>query len=358
MKGSIHIAATGTRTPLGLRSDACAAAVRAGISRLGSHPKWLDRLGEPMVAALDAQLDPGLPGPERMLALAEGALRDLFARAPKLRGAYAQVPVHLALPEARPGFTEQDAVTIGTRLAQLSDLPCALAPVQTHARGHAAGVLALEAAQTSFSHGHELCIVGGAESYFSEATMNWLDDHGQLAGESGRSSFVPGEGAGFLLLASRAGLRKLDLESEAELVASATTHEKALIKTPALCLGEGLTAAVTRAVSGLGEQRINGILCDINGERYRGTEWGFVCLRLAQHFDDPASYRSPADLWGDMGAASIPLFAMLACESAARGYQSGPLNLLWASSEAGLRGAVVLKLAQQAAHTGGPKWRA
>lgn len=85
------------------------------------------------------------------------------------------------------------------------------------------------------------------------------------------------------------------------------------------------------------------MICDINGERYRGEEWGFVCLRLSQYFDDPTAYDSPADCWGDMGAASGPLFIMLACQAIARGYAKGPRALLWTSSEGGLRGAAVIE---------------
>ena len=75
----------------------------------------------------------------------------------------------------------------------------------------------------------------------------------------------------------------------------------------------------------------------------RGEEWGFVCLRLPSLFDDPTGYHSPADSWGDMGAASIPLFGMLACEAALRGSARGPRTMIWASSERGLRGAVLLE---------------
>jgi 3-oxoacyl-[acyl-carrier-protein] synthase-1 len=89
-------------------------------------------------------------------------------------------------------------------------------------------------------------------------------------------------------------------------------------------------------------ERISDIICDINGERYRGEEWGFVCLRLPQYFNDPTAYRSPADCWGDMGAASGPLFMMLACQAAERGYAKSARCLVWAGSENGLRGAVVL----------------
>ena len=43
-----------------------------------------------------------------------------------------------------------------------------------------------------------------------------------------------------------------------------------------------------------------------------------------------------------MGAASGPLFAMLACQAAARGYAKGKRTLLWSGSESGLRSAAVL----------------
>ena len=98
-----------------------------------------------------------------------------------------------------------------------------------------------------------------------------------------------------------------------------------MIKTSDICLGEGLSETVRNAVSNLRppEERVNDLFCDINGERYRNEEWGFVCLRLSQYFDDPTAYRSPAECWGDMGAASGPLLAMLVCQAYVRGYSQG-----------------------------------
>ena len=43
-----------------------------------------------------------------------------------------------------------------------------------------------------------------------------------------------------------------------------------------------------------------------------------------EYFDDPAAYDSPADCLGDMGAASGPLFAMLACRATVRRIRQGP----------------------------------
>jgi 3-oxoacyl-[acyl-carrier-protein] synthase I len=187
------------------------------------------------------------------------------------------------------------------------------------------------------------------DSYFHPDTMEWLDENRQLAGAVSRSGFVPGEGAGFCLLTADGALKRLGFRSLARVVSVGLGRETKLIKTSTICLGEGLTAAVREAVTELQPpaESISDVVCDINGERYRGEEWGFVCLRLPRYFDNPTAYLSPADSWGDVGAASLPLFAMLACQASARGYSKGSRAMLWASSEGGLRGACVIETATQ-----------
>jgi 3-oxoacyl-[acyl-carrier-protein] synthase-1 len=185
--------------------------------------------------------------------------------------------------------------------------------------------------------------------------MEWLDANRQLVGLVSRSGFVPGEGSGFLLLMNDRLRLRLGLSSLALVISAEIGRETKLIKTPDICLGEGLTATVRQAASKVHSrgESINSIICDINTERYRGEEWGFVCLRMPLFFDDPTGYLSPADCWGDVGAASGPLFAMLACEAASRGVATGPRTMIWASSEGGLRGAALL----EAAVGGDRSWR-
>jgi 3-oxoacyl-[acyl-carrier-protein] synthase-1 len=346
MTSSISITGVGARTPLGLQAAPTAAAVRAGLTALGQHPFLVDGVGDLMPGALDARLDPRIMGPERLLALAETALREACtplsaAPAPRLR-----LPVYLGLPEIRPGFTVQDAEAVRVGLTRLEGLPTALLEVVVVTQGHAAGLSALATAVKQMQQGSfEACLVGGVDSYFHPDTMEWLDRNRQLSGSVSRSGFIPGEGAGFCLLMTEQVQAQLGLAPLARMRAMGIGKETKLIKTEDMCLGEGLAATVREAVSGLRlpTERINQIICDINGERYRGEEWGFVCLRLSQYFDDPTAYLSPAECWGDVGAASGPLFAMLACQAAARGYARGPRTLLWASSEQGQRSAVVLE---------------
>jgi 3-oxoacyl-[acyl-carrier-protein] synthase-1 len=346
MTGSIYIVSAGARTPLGLQAAPAAAAVRAGIIALKQHPFMVDGLGDLMPGALDAELDPSIIGPKRLLLLAETALREACAplsasRVPRLR-----LPVYLGLSEIRPGFTEWDAEAVKFGLARFEGLPTELLEVKVFTHGHAAGLSALAIAVEQIRQGaFEVCLVGGVDSYVQPDTMEWLDANRQLAGAVSRSGFVPGEGAAFCLLMTERACDQLGFMPIARVLAVATGSESKLIKTEDMCLGEGLSETVRQAVSGLNQaaERINEVICDINGERYRSEEWGFVCLRLGEYFDDPTAYLSPAECWGDMGAASGPLFAMLACQAAARGYSKGPRTLFWASSEGGIRGTAVLE---------------
>ena len=60
-------------------------------------------------------------------------------------------------------------------------------------------------------------------------------------------------------------------------------------------------------------------------------------------FKNAAAFEAPADCWGDVGAASGPLYVSLVAAAEERGYAKGPLSLIWASSEGGRRAAAILK---------------
>jgi 3-oxoacyl-[acyl-carrier-protein] synthase-1 len=346
MTRAVHIVATGARTPVGLDSASSAAAYRAGISGVVRHQFMIDRAGEPMAGATDSSIDPALYGPPRLLALADSALKEVCEPLERVSTPPLALPLYLCLPEIRPGFTAQDAAAVQTGMFEMvRSLDVGITEVQVSCAGHAAGLSAFAVGHQRIQQGAlEGCLIGGVDSYFHADTVDWLEDHLQLAGAVSRSAFVPGEGSGFCLLLSESASERLGLAGIHRVAGVGVEVETKLIKTEDVCLGVGLTAAVKEAIGGArpAKERIHAIICDINGERYRGEEWGFVCLRLSQYLDDPTGYSSPADCWGDLGAASGPLFAMLACQASLRGHSPGPRTLLWASSERGLRGAVVL----------------
>lgn len=342
----VHFVAHGARTPLGLQAAASAAARRAGINAAAAHPFMIDSAGDRMTVARDLGADPALFGPGRLLAIAEPALREACEGLRSRSGERLRMPLLVALPELRPGFSQADLQTVRTGLQGLTGLAVDIVDVVVSASGHAGGLALFAMALERMQQGaFEMCLIGGVDSYLEPDAIDWLESHRQVVGANARSAFVPGEGAGFCLLMSDAARQRHGLPSLGRLSSAAIGQEKKLIKSNDICLGEGLTEVVGQVLNALPASRrsIHQIVCDVNGERYRGEEWGFVCLRLGASFDDPTGYWSPADAWGDVGAASGPLFAMLTCEASARGYLGGQRTMLWASSEGGLRAAAILE---------------
>jgi 3-oxoacyl-[acyl-carrier-protein] synthase-1 len=343
MSGGYVIVGAGARTPLGLDRSSTAAAVRAGIDAVAEHPFMIDRFGAPMRVSCDTSLDPTLMGPDRLAALAIAAAREALAPVFAL-GLSPKLSVAMSLGEVRSGQGAETGEEVATQLRTALDGPADLGRVLHWMGGHAGGIVAMDAAQQLLDTGRaDFVLAGGVDSYLTPDSLEWLDETEQLHSEENIYGFCPGEAAGFVVITTRELAFKHGLEPLLELLATGTGSEENLIQTEDICLGEGLSDAFRGASAPLHEgQPVNRILCDMNGERYRGNEYGFAVLKNPDLFDDAADFEAPADCWGDVGAASGPLYAAMVIEAEARGYSKGPLSLIWASSEAGQRGAALL----------------
>ncbi len=260
--------------------------------------------------------------------------------------AHTPIPVIVGLPEERPGWGEPEQREVVAALAAISSPELPLAPEALPA-GHAAALDALRSARERIVTGatqSPLVIVGGIDSYHTPPTLRWLDGNRQWFGPDVRSGFVPGEGAAFVALMRGADATGMGLELRASVDMVASAREDKLLKSDDLSLGEGLTAAVAQALAAVNspDRLVDEIYCDMNGERYRSEEWGFVALRLATSFRDVADYRTAVGSWGDSGAATGALNLVLATQAWRRGYSKGASALVWGSSEGGLRAAALL----------------
>lgn len=340
---SVRILDTWARTPVGLTAATTAAAVRAGVSRISEHPFLCDWRGEPIRIALDAMLSPELFSLDRMAILAwdslEAACRSVLERMPGVR-----LPVFLALPETRPGWTEKMAGQLVdwfqralTNLGEVEVVPTV--------RGHAGSLMAVEAGAAMLSRGQaEVCVVGGVDSYHDLATLAWLERNGQLRVQGSRSSFSPGEGAAFVVLATGELQRHFGDQALGTILGVGSAVEPAAIKTDGETLGVWLARAVEQAATMArpGVLKVGSLYCDLNGERYRSDEWGFVALRCHDVLLDATAYTSGVGSWGDVGAATGVLNIVLATQAWARGYAPHPSALVFGGSEAGQRCAVVV----------------
>lgn len=349
MSAQVEVVAVGARTPVGLTAASSAAAVRAGISRYAEYP-FIDVRGERLVVAADSLLGTQLEGRDRLLPMAGSVLEELEERLGELVLQGVRLSVLLALPETRPGFSESDAAWVLESLTARIRAKAARASVEFAGRGHAGAIHAVEQAMEKCSRAWDtLFLVLGAESYHHPDTFMWLERDRRFAQPGVRSGFTPGEGAGGLALVSPGLRRRLGLSPLALVRGACTAREARLRDSDTGSLGVGMTQAVKGAVAGLDPSRetVDAVYTDINGERYRSEEWAFVALRAPGVWKG-SGYRAPSDCWGDVGAASGALGAILAVQAFARGYSRGPRALVMAGSDSGLRGAMLLQAPQVA----------
>lgn len=344
------IVGTGARTPVGLTAASTAAAVRAGIARIAEHPFMLDKRGQKMIVGRVPRLALDLARSERLLGLAlpaaEEALIPLLAVAHSRPG----VNLYLSLPEGLPGRSEQIGRTFAQQLVETLRQSIRIQEVELYQEGHAGGLLGVERALRALSDGRsELCLIGGVDSWIDAETLEWLDEQDLLHSEKTIWGFCPSEGAGFCLLAAPRFAASLDLGTPAKIVSAGSALEDHVIGSDSVCIGAGLSDAFRRTLSYLPQGcYVDHSICDMNGEPYRADEYGFAMMRSANKFDERADFETPASCWGDVGAASGPLFLVLSAFAHCKGYSPGPSTLLWTSSRSGLRSAALVQSATTA----------
>jgi len=337
----------GARTPVGFSAAASAAAVRGAISAIAAHPVFVDKIGEPIALAQDAALNADIEIGSRMEQMVESAIAEALGES-LIDQSGPQIQCWIGLPEPRPGLPPEVGRSISLTLSNAFRI----APTEIHVlpRGHAAGLMAMQVAAQRISSGAaDLCVAAGVDSYHDIATLKWLDLNGRLMSSKNRNGYPPSEGAGACVLASRSTADRYGLAILALVTAATTCMEPHAIQSGEVCLGEGLTAALKEVSSSLQlpKEAISATYCDLNGERYRNEEFLYTLLRVQSAFVNASDYICPADCWGDVGAASGPLFACLAVASGERGYAKGLRPILWAGSDSGHRTAVLLKLGDE-----------
>lgn len=347
----VSILKTGACTPVGYCAPTTAASVKAGINRIARHPFMVDSRGNGFITAHAQYLPVLMDCIERFWELGGAAANEALEVIGAPLVGMEKMPVIIGLPAIRPGFTEKMAREIEARFKNLIHPFCQLAPVETILGGHSAGLMALERGCDIISKGRApLCLAGGMDSRINPDDLEWLDVQGMLHSSSNPWGFVPGEGAGFCLLASEKLMEVSDLPAVAKILAGATVLENNRINTNTVCTGEGLARAislVSRQSDPPGSGKIDQIICDLNGLRYRADEFGFALVKNARRFKAPDDFMAPADYWGDVGAASGPLFISLAVHTALQGNQKGPINLILTGSDTGERSAMLINTLRQ-----------
>ncbi len=351
MAERVVIVALGACTPVGRDAWSSAAAVRAGISGFVQHPYMIDMAGEPMRAAIAPWLDIGLSGADRLEALLFPAIDQAFEPLRSYSGAPLNAAIALGLPSARPGLPDDIQRQMLDRINRR--YPRQFGSAASFAAGHAAGLIATQAAFTKLAQGAlDACMVAGVDSYMEPLTLEWLEANDQLhsAGPLNNAwGFIPGEAGAALLLMRESVAEAADLGALAVVLGTGTAMETKRIKTETVCIGDGLTQAFRNALTALpAGAKVSDIYCDMNGEPYRADEFGFTALRTKESFESASDFIAPADCWGDVAAAGGPLHLALATVASSKGYGKGSLAFVWGSAEQGERAAALISTAGRA----------
>ncbi len=345
MAERVVIVALGACTPVGRDAWSSAAAVRAGISGFGQHPYMIDSAGEPMRAAIAPWIDIGLSGADRLEALLFPAIEQVLEPITPPREEPLRMAISLGLPSPRPGLPEDIQRQMMSRINKR--FAPQFSSAASFCAGHAAGLIALQAAAAKLGQGAlDACVVAGVDSYIEAETLEWLEENDQLhsAGPLNNAwGCIPGEAGSALLLMRESVAVAAALQPLALVLGSGSATEPKRIKTETVCIGEGLTQAFRATLAALpAGSRITDVYCDMNGEPYRGDEFGFTALRTKECFESASDFVAPADCWGDVAAAGGALHVMLATVAGRKGYANGNLAFAWASAEMGERAAALI----------------
>ncbi|MFQ5560024.1 MAG: hypothetical protein ACE5FU_05485 [Nitrospinota bacterium] len=341
---------TGALTPVGIGTAQTAASIRAGITRT-SETSIYDKQFNPVVMGLLPEdvlppLNPSLENvaltsrQSRMFRLSAPALQEALKDLPGSE----QVPLYLGVPEAFPERANPAHDLFIEHLCTQSEIQLNIADSKLFHNGRAAGLFALkEAIEVLLSGAHKQVVVGGVDTYVDLYLLGTLDMEGRILGPTVMDGFIPGEGAGFILLSGATNNPKSDaFPPLGKLSQVATGFEEGHLYSDKPYKGDGLGSMV---VSFFQENPLNKKIKDIyssmNGENHWAKEWGVAYLRSSKSFYDDYTMHHPAEYYGDPGAASGILMVILATLAVNKSFQPGP-TFVTCSSDFGDRAAVAV----------------
>jgi 3-oxoacyl-[acyl-carrier-protein] synthase-1 len=337
-------------TAVGDTARMTAASVRAGISRFEESPLY-NKHNKPMTLALMPEyiLPPlneqlaSLQGATsrywRMLRLSDSAIKQALANYPIAES----MPLFLAGPEdlpecpanIAPKFIDHLIIQTGANIDRTQSRYFPL--------GRAGGLVALKAAMASLPKGRHNCVlVGGVDTYLDLYLLGTLDMQDRIMAEGVMDGFIPGEGAGFVLLTSKYPPKGMGTEPVIAVSQPGIAAEPGHRYSDQPYRGDGLAEAFTIALQN-SNAPIKTIMASLNGESFGAKEYGVATLRNSAALDPDLRIEHPADCFGDIGAAFAPVLIGLAAIGLQRGYFDGPV-LSYCSSEGEYRGATCISL--------------
>ncbi len=341
----MYIVKCGNCTPLGERAGVTAASVRAGFSAISISEKFEDEAWEPVRLGLAEYMNEYLNIEEQFQELAYSALKEVVSFFPENNIRVAQIPLIVGLPEGRPGLPTQLSKSLEQKLFEASknvNIPFSMDFIL---QGHTSCLSALEQARNRLES-NEFCVVGGVDSYDDKGTIQWLEKSiKRLFCSTTDDGFVPGQAAGFVLLASEETVSKHQLSPFAKILSIASDEESNNYDTGKNSTSGALTKTIKRVLEVIPEDtQIDEVYSTQNGEKYSAIEYAYSIANVGARLKEVSNMVAPYTCWGDLGAASVPVLFGLMTEAGKKGYAKGPLNLVAAANLGTQRASALVEL--------------
>lgn len=272
------------------------------------------------------------PSHARMLQMASQALLDCLEPYPQEE----PIPVFMACPENLPKMKPRLHQGFIKHLQAQSQVNIDLKASKMLTSGRAGGFQSVELARHYLQEtGRDFALVGGVDTYmYCLQQLAILDQEDRLLTEGVLDGFVPGEAAGFLLLASDDALKHRRLESRLKLYQPAIASEVGHRYSEEPYKGDGLANAFRDALQANPDGQVHTIYSSLNGESFGAKELGVAIMRNQQRIKSDVDIQHPAECFGDIGAAFGPVLLGLMSESL-----SG-LGLAYCSSDGPFRSSI------------------
>jgi 3-oxoacyl-[acyl-carrier-protein] synthase-1 len=333
----VAILNAGLVTSVGLTAAASCAAFRAKVTN-PTQTRYVDSTGK-WILAHRVTLAPASQGLPKLAKMAALAIEETLQDVPKAD--WPDLPLLLCVAEKeRPGRTDglddrlfemiQDE--LGTRFASQS-------AVVTQGR---VGVAVALLQSRNLLHRQQVArvLIVATDSLVTWPTLSHYQRAGRLLTESNSNGFMPGEGAGALLLGTPQG-------AAGELVCTGIGfgREAAHIDSEEPLRGDGLAQAIRDSLTEADCQmhHMDFRVTDLSGEHYYFKEATLALSRVMRTLKAEFDIWHPAECTGEVGALSGVTVLVAARQACAKGYAKGPNVLAHWSNDAGQRAAVTLQ---------------
>ena len=188
------------------------------------------------------------------------------------------------------------------------------------------------------------CIIGGVDSYVDTPMLDALSTLGLLKSPAQQQGMMPGEAGAFILMeqiGSTTNSTSSVLATVNSVVVEADDHS-------AFSASPGNSPALVKAIqsaidrSGLAAEEYGLVIGGMNGTDIAATEWGMAALRLGRVLMNTRQW-SPAEMFGDIGAALGFASLCLTAQAFTRRYANTDNVLIWLAAASGKKTAVCVQ---------------